>query len=75
VPRAYGLLFCLEDANDEKNEFISYSWSTEKNARANCEQYFNKFNELIELDVGSINCDRDGYEGNLNFSRNVLNPC
>ncbi|KAJ8435945.1 hypothetical protein Cgig2_023321 [Carnegiea gigantea] len=44
------------------------------NARAHCEKYFTELKKLIKFDVGSIHCEQDGQEKNLDLPQNVLNP-
>ncbi|KAJ8437195.1 hypothetical protein Cgig2_007545 [Carnegiea gigantea] len=74
LERAYGLLFCLEYASDEKNKFIIIASQMNMNVRAHCEKYFMELMKLIKFDVGSIHCEEDGQGKNLNSSQNMLNP-
>ncbi|KAJ8428960.1 hypothetical protein Cgig2_003291 [Carnegiea gigantea] len=55
------------------NSIITTS-QVNKNARAHCEKYFMELKELVEFDVGSIHCDKDGQEKVLNSLPNVINP-
>ncbi|KAJ8432249.1 LOW QUALITY PROTEIN: hypothetical protein Cgig2_013902 [Carnegiea gigantea] len=55
------------------NSIITVS-QMNKNARAHCKKAFLERKELVEFDVGSINCDKHGNVKVLSSLPNVLNP-
>ena len=68
------MLFGLEDANDDENEFNYPASQMNKNTRANCEQYCMELKKVIECDVDSIHIDEDVQEKDTNSLPSVLNP-
>ena len=42
-----------------------------KQSRAHCEEYFDKLKQLVEMEVGSIYYEDDGYGKGLDSSKNV----
>ena len=48
------------------NSLITASQSN-FNAMAHCEKYYTELKKLIEFDVGSIHCEQDGQEKNLDL--------
>ena len=43
-------------------------------ARAHCEEYFNKLKELVEQEVGSIDVEENVVSKQVDSSRKILNP-